>query len=191
MPLHWWQAQHVELPGVGPLTVDEDTEGLSSPSVAAGALGGTQGRVSIQDESIYRDNEERVSDAVDAFVNGDERSLRDVTALVYQYYLDTVRLFREQGWDVDLPEIDNESDVWQHVRFGQDFEIQLGRGEDSGVYVSVECECDWEPEHGLQLVFRSGRSVCKLGPFDGHMTNECAYGSKDFADAVYVSPFDL
>lgn len=170
--------------------MDADTGGLISPSVAAGALGGAQGRFWIQDETIDHDNEARISGAVDAFVNGGGRSLRDVTALAYQYYLDTVRLVGEQGWDVDLPEFD-ESDVWQHVRLGQEFEIQLGRGEDSSVYVSVECECDWEPEHGLQLVFRSGRSVCKLGPFDGHMTNESAFGSKDFADVVYVSPFDL
>jgi len=46
------------------------------------------------------------------------------------------------------------------------------------VYVSVECECSWEPEHGLQLVFRGGARVTKVGPYDGHLTN--------VPDVVYV-----
>jgi hypothetical protein len=42
-------------------------------------------------------------------------------------------------------------------------------GRDQRVYVSVECECDWEPEHGLQIVFRDGATVTKVGPYDGHV----------------------
>jgi len=27
---------------------------------------------------------------------------------------------------------------------------------DKGIYVSLECGCDWEHEHGLQIVFKNG-----------------------------------
>ncbi|WP_424556342.1 DUF6985 domain-containing protein [Streptacidiphilus pinicola] len=39
----------------------------------------------------------------------------------------------------------------------------------------LECECAWEPEHGLQIVFRRGCSVSKVGPFDSHLTNVSAF----------------
>jgi len=36
---------------------------------------------------------------------------------------------------------------------------------------TIECGCNWEREHGLQIVLREGLSVTKLGPYDGHLTN--------------------
>jgi hypothetical protein len=49
----------------------------------------------------------------------------------------------------------------------------------------LECECDWEPEHGLQIVFRDGREVTKVGPYDGHLTNSAAYANDDLDGIVY------
>lgn len=46
--------------------------------------------------------------------------------------------------------------------------------------------CAWEPEHGLQLVLREGRSITKLGPYDGHLTHSDAFARADFAGIVYV-----
>jgi hypothetical protein len=53
--------------------------------------------------------------------------------------------------------------------------------EDGRVYLSVECECSWEIEHGLQLVFRDGRAISRIGPYDGHLTGD--------GDAVYGQSF--
>jgi hypothetical protein len=52
-------------------------------------------------------------------------------------------------------------------------------------HVSVECECDWEPEHGLQIVVRDGAAVTKVGPFDGHLTNAAAYANDALHDVIY------
>ncbi|WP_407939254.1 DUF6985 domain-containing protein [Microbulbifer thermotolerans] len=38
---------------------------------------------------------------------------------------------------------------------------------DKLVYISLECSCDWEREHGLQIVFKQGLYVNKIGPLDG------------------------
>jgi len=40
------------------------------------------------------------------------------------------------------------------------------------VYFSIEGNCDWEEEHGLQLVFRDGTEVTKVGQYDGHLKTE-------------------
>jgi hypothetical protein len=34
------------------------------------------------------------------------------------------------------------------------------------VYVLFECDCDWNQEDGLQIVFKHGNQVSKVGPFD-------------------------
>lgn len=45
--------------------------------------------------------------------------------------------------------------------------------------------CDWETEHGLQIVFKQGLKINKLGPFDGHLTNSDAYADKKLENVVY------
>lgn len=71
-------------------------------------------------------------------------------------------------------EIDSPDVVFEHVTFGGEATV-VRHGRDGRVYVSLECECDWEPEHGLQIVFRDGRAVTKVGPHNGHLTNAAAY----------------
>jgi hypothetical protein len=53
--------------------------------------------------------------------------------------------------------------------------------------VMADVECDWEPEHGLQIVFRGGRTVTKVGPYDGHLTNSAAYADGDLDGVLYRS----
>ncbi len=62
---------------------------------------------------------------------------------------------------------------------------------DKGVYVSLECGCDWEQEHGLQIVFKNGLKVNKVGPFNDWLTNSDAYGDDSLEDVVYRSISDL
>jgi hypothetical protein len=76
------------------------------------------------------------------------------------------------GYRVDIAD---PRDVWNHVQFGD--ALTVGRRDDDGfVYISLESDCDWKPEHGLQMVFVNGRRVNKVGPYDGHFTNADAYG---------------
>ncbi|RDH43718.1 hypothetical protein B9G39_09845 [Zooshikella ganghwensis] len=56
---------------------------------------------------------------------------------------------------------------------------------DKAIYISLSCECDWEEEHGLLLVFKEGRYINKLGGYDGHLTNSDAYGDKNLEKVVY------
>ena len=64
-----------------------------------------------------------------------------------------------------------------------------GDSED-GIYFSLECNCDWEPEHGLQLILRDGTRITKVGGYDGHLTNADAFGDPAKVGVVYVSMED-
>jgi hypothetical protein len=179
------------MPGAGPLTLDEDLGWYYSAPVAAGALRGAVGQIVVTDDSLVDDDRDAVHDAVASFLTADDHALREASPHAFAYYRDTVRLVREQGWSLQIPEIARQESVWDYVSFGAEFHVDRGFDGDRQVYVSIECECAWEPEHGLQLVFRAGSKVTKVGPFDGHLTNESAFGREDLEGAVYVSPFTL
>lgn len=51
-------------------------------------------------------------------------------------------------------------------------------------YLSFEGEVSWEPEHSLQLVFEDGWRVCKVSPYDGHVTVADAYGDSSLLGVV-------
>jgi hypothetical protein len=174
--------------GVGPLTLDEDLGWYYSPSVPASALGGVVGQIVVAEDYPADNDKDAVDRAVAAFLTSGN-ALPAASTVVHAYYRDTVRLFREQGWDLDLPEIAEPASVWDHVSIGHEFHVE--RDAERQVYVSVECECAWEREHGLQLVLLGGNTITKVGPFDGHVTNASAYGRPDLEGVVYVSPFSL
>ena len=177
------------MPGVGPLTLDDEWGWYRSAPVAAGALGGAVGQIVVPKEYVTAADKEEVQGAVATFLTIDDHALREAGPHVFAYYRDTVRLVREQGWEVQLPEIAGPDRVWDYVTFGRELQVDRDPNVDRRVYISVECECAWEPEHGLQLVFCSGRTVSKVGPFDGHLTNVSAFGRQDLEGTVYVSPF--
>jgi hypothetical protein len=80
------------------------------------------------------------------------------------------------------------SDVWSHVDFGSVLHVSRRTSGDveDGVYLSIECACDWEPEHGMQLVLRDGQTVSKVSPYDGHLTNADAYANRKLVGVIYV-----
>ncbi|MEU4193146.1 hypothetical protein AB0E69_14700 [Kribbella sp. NPDC026611] len=175
----------MEMPGVGPLTLDEDLHRYFSGPVTASVLGGVVGQVVLPSSYVADDDKEAVHAAVTAFLTNDDSALHAASADAFAYYLDTVRESREQGWNEPLPDIAEPEQVWAYVSLGHEFHVE--RDTDGQVYVSIECECAWEPEHGLQLVLRAGTTITKLGPFDSHLTNTTAYARDDFANVIYVS----
>jgi len=121
--------------------------------------------------------------AIANFLSLDAAALREAEGYVFQYYKDY-----EAGWksyDDDFKPIKSPGDVWAHVRFGKEPTVSRRRYGDKGIYISLECGCDWEEEHGLQIVFKNGLKVNKVGSYDGHLTNSDAYADNSLEDVVY------
>ena len=146
-------------------------------------LGGATCRVVVDgyDDDPHKDD---FHAAIGTFLALDESVLRSATPYVFEYYQDvTAAVIADDDldWYVEIPGPD---EVWNHIEIG--YEVMVQRHGRSGlVYMSVACGCDWEPEHGLQIVFREGRTVSKVGPYDGHLTNASAYDRDDLADVIY------
>ena len=102
---------------------------------------------------------------------------------IFRYYKDMIRYWEpdDDGYVV----IDSPGDVWKHVQLGDEPRFSRNLFDNKGVYVSLECNCDWEPEQGLQIVFRNGDTVCKVGQYDGHLTNASAYGDPSLGNVIY------
>ncbi len=78
--------------------------------------------------------------------------------------------------------IEGPGDVWQHV---DPCEIHVSRrSEDGKVYISIDAECAWEPEHGLQLVYRDGGTLSRVSEQDGHLTHADAYALPESEDRI-------
>lgn len=120
--------------------------------------------------------------AIHNLLAADHSVLQAAEAHIYNYYKDCNAY---QGPDDDqFVEIASPREIWKYIRLGNEPMVVRGDG-GKEVYISLECNCDWEREHGLQIVFQNGLKVTKVGPYDGHMTNSHAYGDPRFVDVVY------
>ena len=124
--------------------------------------------------------------AIATFLALDDSALRAAAPSIFEYYRHIMDMAPEDWeWRVEIAGPD---EVLDHVTVGPEVMVTRDPRRDRRVYVSVECECDWEREHGLQIVFREGRTVNKVGPFNGHLTNASAYARDDLGDVIYHRP---
>lgn len=121
-------------------------------------------------------------DAILRFITLSPKALIDASRHVYAYYSD----IRDCGWG-DPPEITTAEEVWNYVDFGTIAIVSRRGNGDDRIYISLECECAWEREHGLQIVFRDGDVISKVGQFDGHVSNADAFDDPSMEDTVYVA----
>jgi hypothetical protein len=117
----------------------------------------------------------------------DGSALKAVEPHVLQYCNEMLALYDDEHRP--HVSIEQPSTVWQHVQFGPELHVsRRADGDDEdGIYFSLECECDWEPEHGLLLVLRDGSAFTKVGPYDGHLTNSDAYADQKLKNVIFKS----
>jgi hypothetical protein len=177
------RVEPMEIPELGLMTTDLELGWHISAERPIRALGALPRRVIV---SGYDDDpaKEEIHAAIRDFLALDGSVLQAAAPSIFEYYQDVVA-----GWGPGDPryvKIPSPAEIWRHIHIGTDVMVVRNPSHDRRVYVSIECECDWEPEHGLQIVFREGQVVSKVGPYNGHVTNAAAYARYDLADVVYV-----
>jgi hypothetical protein len=68
--------------------------------------------------------------------------------------------------DDKLRAITNPTEIWKFVTATN---IYISKINIEDIYVSVAFECEWEIEHGLQLVFKNGNLLTRISIQDGHL----------------------
>lgn len=167
----------MKLEALGELTRDEDVpEWFVSRPVNVPLLGVPLRFVveDLEEDEAPADFE----DAASSFLRLRAADRATATPHVFQNYRRFVDAVPESELHLASPE-----HVWAHVRFTEVRLTRRHRG-DEKVYVQATAECDWEVEHGLQLVFREGRQLTRVSSQDGHLTYADACGLPDTEDAI-------
>jgi hypothetical protein len=83
--------------------------------------------------------------------------------IVHHYYSEALKY----GYTKPL-DIKTTNDIWNFVT---PTEIIIHLDETGDFYLCISCECEWEEEHGLQLVFAKGQTLTRASGHDGHFTD--------------------
>jgi hypothetical protein len=179
----------IEFPGLGELARDEDFDDWHrSGPVPLRLLEGKPCRFVVKRYEGDA-NKEEFHAAVANFLSIDSSVLGAASEHLLRYYEDCI-----QYWEPDddgYVAISSAADVWRHVRLGDEPHVTRRHYEEKGVYIVLECGCDWEIEHGLQIVFKNGLYINKVGQYDGHLTNADAFAEPRFENVVYVGSREL
>jgi hypothetical protein len=177
----------MEIAGLGEFDLDEDMGWHFGPRKTVKALGDVSCTLILDG---YRNGEslDGYRAAVEGFLEIGPAVLEEAAPHVFRYYQDSMLDLKEgdEGW----VEIESPAQIWKHVRFGEEAFVRR-RKKDKVIYISLECSCDWDREHGLQIVFKNGRTINKVGQFDSHLTNSDAYAAPRLESVVYVSRDEL
>ncbi|KAB7777130.1 hypothetical protein [Xanthomonas sp. LMG 12460] len=119
--------------------------------------------------------------AIATFLQLDAAVFAAAAPHVFAYYTHTQALCAKYGWP--CPDIAGPDEIWAHVQFGS--EAYVSRYRDGRLRISLECNCGWEAEHGLQLVFADDGRICKVGPFDGHLSHAAAHADPSLETVIY------
>jgi hypothetical protein len=131
-------------------------------------------------DSLEDADEDEATDAIKSFLSLGPKDRLAASPYVYKNYLRIAGL----ADDEDLGcRIDSDAGVWRHVRPSELFVSRRHR-RDRAIYVKIAAECDWEPEHGLQIVYRRGSELSRVSDQDGHLTHSDAYGLAEEQDKI-------
>lgn len=148
----------MEIPGLGPVTREDELGWYYSEPMPVPMLDGEKCRIVVDG---YDDdpNPEDFHAAIRNFLSAGPDVIDAAEPHIYRYYQDCNAVW-EPGDDEYLV-IDRPSDVWMHAQFDTEPTVTRRAYGDRGVYISLSCRCDWEPEHGLQIVLKEGLRVTR------------------------------
>ena len=135
----------------------------------------------------YEDDANFFSDvdkAVSNFLDKDRNEKLEISPLIFENYRE---IFEEFGEEENIPKVEDAKDIWDLV-YPQEIYVSRRDRRDKDIYIQIHCECEWESEHGLQIVFRRGEKVTRVSDIDGHLTESDAYDEPDL-DNELLSKF--
>jgi hypothetical protein len=116
--------------------------------------------------------------AIRNFLKKDSIEKFNYTNSIFENYQEYLKYF-----DEDLLKLKDKSEIWNYV-YPSVIHLNRRNWRDRDVYLQICCECEWEVEHGLQLVFRQGSKLTRVSAQDGHLTEADAYDKPDSGDKL-------
>ena len=165
---------------LGRLTNDPDEDVFKSSPIVVRALQNQKCTFVFDDLDNEAKLPEEFEFAAKNFISLPEDWRGCLSTHLWEYYQDVADSIGPEN----VPAI-SEQEIVEKIEIGSDISVTWDYDEND-VYVSLESECDWEIEHGLQITLKNGNELAKVGPYDGHVTNADAYDRDDFKAVIYV-----
>ena len=155
----------MKLPPLGPLHIEDPRSPttLISEPIAVPYFDGK--KLPFRCWDLSDADEAETLRAVEAFLRKTSRDREAVSEAVYKNFCE-INEAVDGGAGCEIGEA---RDVWNFIdpRF-----IDLRRDRGAGpIYVQILAECGWEPEHGLQLIYRGGEELTRVSGQDGELTD--------------------
>ncbi len=119
--------------------------------------------------------------ALENFLNLDSDYKLEISNYAFQNFKEFASMVGEDDIPVQMKNLKSHSEIWDFVTPMCTY-LSRRPYKDKDVYVNLVCRCEWEKEHGLQLVFRQGKKLTRVSQEDGHLTEADAYGKPDSQD---------
>jgi len=72
------------------------------------------------------------------------------------------------------------NDIWKHITTNS----MVIKIQDNSVYIQIELDCDWDAEHGMQIVYRDGDQLVRVGENDGNCVADEYYRDEGVVDRI-------
>ncbi len=169
----------MNIPELGPLHPDSTIpEWLVSAPISVPYFDGRPLTFTL--DGLTEADTEDVQKAVQAFLALGSDARLAASPYVFQNYRRMVDAVGEGELEcqVATPEA-----VWAHVHPSEIYVSRRDR-RDKLIYIQITAECDWEQEHGLQIVYRQGNVLSRVSDQDGHLTHTDAYDIPEDQDRI-------
>lgn len=171
---------------LGELTTGRFEDWLEGGSLPVPYFGGASLEVTLmgylpaEDPTFLAQSDE----ALEAFLQLGPAQRDDAAELVMQNCREVIDCIGDdEEWAGEVARMTEARQIWSLVR-PRRLSISRRYDRDKEIYLQISCGCDWDPEHGLQLVFRKGHQLVRVSGQDDHLTHADAYGKPDEADPL-------
>jgi hypothetical protein len=169
----------MNIPQLGPLHPDSGIpEWLVSEPVSVPYFDGRPLRFTL--DGLTEADVQEVQSAVGAFLALDSAARLEASPYVFRNYQ---RMVDAVGEDQVECQVASPEAIWAHVHPSEIFVSRRSR-RDQLIYIQITAECDWEREHGLQIVYRRGSELSRVSDQDGHLTHTDAYDIPEDQDKI-------
>lgn len=135
--------------------------------------------IPIKDTEFIKEADE----ALKLFLQKSESDRLLISNLAHKNCMEFLNIVEFDEADQPLWDIKNKNEIWNFI-YPQDIYLTRRNRHDDYIYLIVSCECEWEQEHGLQLIFQKGDKLARISQQDGHLTESDAYGKPDNEDEL-------
>jgi hypothetical protein len=112
---------------------------------------------------------EEADAVIRAFLQKGKADKLAISHLVHKNCMDFLHAIGFEEEDKHLWEIEDKDKIWKYIQLEEIF-VSRNPYKREDIYVQLCCECDWEQEHGLQIIFKEGKEVTRVSAQDGHLT---------------------